>query len=188
MTPFEWGMLIVAVISAAAGGYSAVASGNAQRAAASAAAEQEEENAKIAQQQANQAVDQGEAQKNAIRLKLAEMRAQGRTGYAAGNVALGAGTPVDYESDLDYRTRIDLDTIDTNTNLAAWGYKVQALNHVNSAAASAAQGANAQSAGYWAGASSLLSGASKVASHYVPKTSGNWDRALGQYTASNPTH
>ena len=177
MTGFEIFMVVTAIASALAGGYSAVASGNAQAAAAQAAAEQEAENAKLAQQQANQAVDQGEAQKNAIRLKMAEMRAQGRTGYAAGNVALGAGTPVDYESDLDYRSRIDLDTIDTNTNLAAWGYKVQATNSMNSAAASAAQAANAQSAGYWAGASSLLSGASKVASHYVPKTSGNWTQA-----------
>lgn len=169
MTGFEIFMVVAAIASAVAGGYSAISSGNAANAAAQAAAEQEAENAKIAQQQANQAKDQGDAQKDAIRLKLADMRAQGRTGFAAGNVQLGAGTPSDYEEDLDYRSRIDLDTIDTNTDLAAWGYKVQATNALNNASVSAAQGANAQSAGYWAGASSLLSEASQVGKIYYNK-------------------
>ena len=166
-----WAYAIVMAISAIVSAYSSIQAGNAQAAASQAAADQEAENAKIAQQQANQAVDQGEAQKNAIRLKMAEMRAQGRTGYAAGNVALGAGTPADYEEDLAFRTQIDLNTIDTNTDLAAWGYKVQATSHMNNAAASAAQGQNAQSAGFWAGTSSLLSGASTVAGMYRPSGS-----------------
>lgn len=163
---FEAFMVVTAIMSALVGGYSAIASGNAANAAAQAAADQEAENAKIAQQQANQAVDQGEAQKDAIRLKLANMKAQGKTGFAAGNVLLGSGTPSDYESDIDYQARIDLDTIDTNTDLAVWGHKAQATNALNNASVSAAQGQNAQSAGYWAGASSLLSGARQVGKVY----------------------
>ena len=179
-----WAYAIVMAISAIVSAYSSIQAGNAQAAASQAAADQEAENAKIAQQQANQAVDQGEAQKNAIRLKMAEMRAQGRTGYAAGNVALGAGTPADYEEDLAFRTQIDLNTIDTNTDLAAWGYRVQATNAMNRAEAAAAQGANAQSAGYWAAGKSLLSAASSVAGAYAGGAGGS---SLGSWTQASMT-
>ena len=163
MTPFEWIMIISAIASAAAAGYSAVASGNAQRNAASAAADQEEENAKLASQQAANAVDQGQAQKDALRLKMAEMRASGRTGYAASNVVLGSGSSAEYEGDLADRMQIDLDQIDTNTNLDVWKFKTQQADYLTQASITSSAGNNAQTAGYWNAGSSLLSGASSVA-------------------------
>lgn len=187
---------IFAIVSAISAAFSAVQSiiqGNAARAAAEANADQQAENAKIAQQQANRAREQGEAQKDAIRLKMADMRAKGRTGYAAGNVALGAGSPEEYEADLAFRSQIDLDQIDTNTALEEWGFRTQAVDATNSANALRVQGANAQMSGYAGAAGSLLSGASSVAGKYFLNGTGtsaglNWDRALGAYTKSNPLH
>ena len=160
---------IVTAISAAFSAYQAIAQGNAAAAAAKYNAEQSAENAKIAQQQAASAIDQGEAQKNAVRLKLADMRAQGRTGYAAGNVALGAGSPADYEADLALRTQVDLDTIDTNTAMEAWGLRTQAVDASNQSTLQRMQASNATSAGYMGAAGSLLSGASTVAGAYYTK-------------------
>lgn len=182
---------IVTAISAAFQAYQSYTAGQATAAAAEAAAEQEMENAKIAQAQANSVKDQGEAQKMAVQLKLAEMRAQGRTGYAAGNVALGAGSPMDYEVDLAQRARIDLDTIDYNTDLEAWGHRVQAVNATNQANAYNAQAANARASGTWGAAGSLLAGATSVAGGYYMMGLGggqNWDRALGAFTKSSPIH
>lgn len=155
MTGFEIFMVVTAIASALAGGYSAVASGNAQRAAANAQAEQETENAKLAQQQANAAVDQGEAQKDAVRLKLAQIRAQGRTGYAASNVVLGSGSAAAYEEDIEYRADLDIGQIDANTAMDVWGLRTQGINFTNQASLLQTQGANAQAAGYGQGASSL---------------------------------
>lgn len=164
---------IVSAISAAFQAYQSIASGNAAAAAANYNAEQSAENAKIAQQQANRAVDQGEAQKDAVRLKLAEMRSQGRVGFAAGNVSLGAGSPSDYEADLATRTQLDLDTIDTNTGLEAWGYRTQAIDATNQANVQRAQAANAKSSGFLGAAGSLLSGATSVGGAYYNKGLGS---------------
>ena len=186
MDPFSI-FAIVTAISAAFQAFQSYSQGQAAAAAAEAQAEQEAENAKIAQQQANAAKDQGEAQKDAVRLKMAEMRAQGRVGYAAGNVALGAGTPAEYEVDLAQRAQMDLDTIDTNTNLEAWGHRVQAIDHTNSANALNTQAANSRTAGPWGAAGSLLSGAASVAGGYYLKGAGglggsktNWNNITAQ--------
>jgi hypothetical protein len=163
MGGFEIFMIVSAILSAATAGYSAIAQGNAANAAANAQAAQDEENAKLASQQAANAVDQGQAQKDALRLKMAEMRGQGRTGYAASNVVLGSGSSAEYEGDLADRMQIDLDQIDTNTNLEVWKYKTQQADYLTQASVSNAAGSNAQNAGYWNAGSSLLSGASSVA-------------------------
>lgn len=182
---------IVAAISAAFSAYQSIAQGNAAAAAANFNAEQSAENAKITQQQAAAAINQGEAEKDAVRLKAAQMRAQGRTGYAAGNVALGGGTPEEFEADLSYRSEMDIDTIDTNTAMEAWGLRTQSIDYANQSTLQRMQAANAKSAGYMGAVGSLLSGASSVAGAYAMGGSGggkNWDRALGQYTSSNPTN
>ena len=187
-----WAYAIIMAVSAIVQAYSSISAANAQAAASRAQAMQEEENAKIAEAQANRAVDQGESEKDATRLKMAELRAQARTGYAAGNVALGAGTPADYEVDLAQRAQMDLDTIDTNTALEAWGHRVQAIDHTNNANALNTQAANSRTAGTWGAAGSLLAGAASVAGGYYMKGAGAggkfWDRALGQYTTSTPIH
>ena len=161
-----WAYAIIMAVSAIVQAYSSISAANAQAAASRAQAMQEEENAKIAEAQANRATDQGEAQKDAVRLKLAEMRAQGRTGYAAGNVALGAGTPAEYEVDLAQRAQMDLDTIDTNTSLEAWGFRTNAVSHRNQANILKSEAKNTVKAGYWKAAGSLLSSASSVAGAY----------------------
>lgn len=160
---------IVAAVAAIFSAYSAIAQGNAASAAAKYNADMQTENAKAAQQQAEAAKTDGEAQKTAIQLKLAEMRGQARTGYASGNVALGAGSPVDYEVDLADRAAMDMDTIDYNTDLESWKYKVQASDYRNKSTLLQAEAANAKTAGYRGAVGSLLGGASQVAGAYYIK-------------------
>ena len=176
-----WAYAIIMAVSAIVQAYSSISAANAQAAASRAQAMQEEENAKIAEAQANRAVDQGESEKDATRLKMAELRAQARTGYAAGNVALGAGTPADYEVDLAQRAQMDLDTIDTNTSLEAWGFRTNAVSHRNQANILKSEAKNTVKAGYWKAAGSLLSSASSVAGAYGGGAGGS---SVGGATAS----
>lgn len=160
---------IIAAVAAIFSAYSSIQQGNAQAAAAKYNAEMQAQNARTAEQQAQAAKTQGEAEKTAIQLKLAAMKGSARTGYAASNVALGAGSPVDYEVDLADRANIDMNTIDYNTDLEAWKYRVQATDSRNQSTLSGAKAANAKSAGYMGAVGSLLSGASSVAGAYYTK-------------------
>lgn len=167
-----WAFAIITAVSAIFQAYSSIAQGNAQAAAAKYNAEMQAQNARIAEEQAQAAKTQGEAQKTAIQLKLAAMKGSARTGYAASNVALGAGSPVDYEVDLADRAAMDMDTIDYNTDLDAWKYRVQATDYRNQSTLMEAKASNAKSAGTMGAVGSLLSGASSVAGAYYAKNSG----------------
>lgn len=167
-----WAFAIITAVSAIFSAYSSIQQGKAQAAAAKYNAEMQAENARIAEQQAQAAKTQGEAEKTAIQLKLASMKGSARTGYAASNVALGAGSPVDYEVDLADRANMDMDTIDYNTDLEAWKYRVQATDNRNQGTLLQGQAAAAESAGYRGAVGSLLQGASSVAGAYYMKGAG----------------
>lgn len=159
----------VAAISAVWSAYSSIQQGQAAKKAANYQAAIQERNAQTAEQQARAAKTKAESDKLALRLRLSEDVGKGRTGYAAGNVALGEGSPVDWEADLRDRVDYDLSTIEYNADLEAWGYNEQASNYRSEASLSRLQGKNAEAAGNMGAVGSLLSGASTVAGGYYAK-------------------
>lgn len=161
---------IFTVLSTLASAYSSIQQGRAAQRAAKYQAEVQAQNAQLAEQQARSAKTRAESDKLALRLDAVRKTAQGRAGFAAGNVQLGSGTPVDWETDLREATQYDLDTIDYNADLEAWGYRVQGQNAMAESRLSRLQGRNAATAGWLGAATSLLSGAGSVAGTYYMGT------------------
>ena len=179
-----WAFAILAAVSAVFSAYSSIQQGQAQAAAAKYNADMQAQNARALEEQAQSAKTQGEAEKTAIQLKLAAMKGSARTGYAASNVALGAGSPADYAVDLADRAANDMNTIDYNTDLEAWKYRVQATDARNQSTLMEAKASNAKSAGTMGAFGSLLQGASSVAGAYYVKGAGLTDSFTKQSVSS----
>lgn len=87
-----------------------------------------ESNARIAELQAAQRLDQAAEEKRKLGLQVAQIRGRGRTAFAAGNVRLGSGSVLDWDADLTETAVLDYDTIDYNAALDVWGMENQAAN------------------------------------------------------------
>ena len=160
---------IIMAIAAATTAYSSHQQGQAARKRADYQEEVMEQNQALAAQQARNVQTKAEKEKQDLRLQLSRMKAEGRTGYASSGVSLGSGSHQDWEGDLSERAQLDMDMIDYNADVDAWGFKVQGTNYSNQGRLKALEGSQAERAGNLGAASSLLSGASSVAGAYASK-------------------
>ena len=130
----------VAAVLAVAGG---VQTARAQSAAAEAQAQADEANARIGQQQAEQARQIGnmeeERQMRRVRAAVATQRAT----QAASGLDVNSGTALDLQAETAGFGTADALTIRSNAIRQAWGFEVGAVNDLNSASASRAAGRNA---------------------------------------------
>ncbi|CAB4165354.1 hypothetical protein UFOVP821_42 [uncultured Caudovirales phage] len=115
------------------------------------------ENAKIAEQNAQDALYRGRQQQFALRLKQAQVKGTQRARMAANGVALDSATAVDVQASTDLIAGMDAATMENNARREAYGYRVQATNYQAQMA-----GANPMAAGF----GSLMEGAATVASKW----------------------
>ena len=146
----------VAAVLAVAGG---VQTARAQRAAGEAQAQADEANARIGQQQAEQARQIGnmeeERQMRRVRAAVATQRAT----QAANGLDVNSGTALDLQAETAGFGTADALNLRSNAIRQAWGFEVGAVNDINSASAARAAGSNAATG-------TMLTTASQVAGMY----------------------
>lgn len=117
-------------------------------------------NAVLAEQNAKDALLQGQLEKEQLRSRVSKTRAAGAVGYAAGNVALGSGSPLNWFTALGAQETMDLNTIEENARRKEYGYKMEAAGYRGESMLKEYEGRNAVRAGTMGAVNSLLAGAS----------------------------
>lgn len=93
----------------------------------------EENNAVLAMQQAAEERKIGDQKAHDHLQKVAQLRGQQRASMAGRGLDLSFGAPADILEDTDMMGQIDATRIRDNAGKQAWGYEVQASNHMASA-------------------------------------------------------
>lgn len=149
-----------------------IQSGNAARAAGEAAAQQHEFNAKAAEQQATDALAVGHDQESRFRGQVRGLLGSQRAGYAAQNVDVGVGSPVDVQRDAAHLGELDALQIRSNAQRQAWGFRMEAQDRRLAANVARKGGQAAQTASRYGAAGSILgTGSSLLLARY------GWDRS-----------
>lgn len=121
-------------------------------------------NAKIAEWQAQDALQRGAKTEQRQRLQTAQLKSSQRARLAANGVALDEGSPLSILQDTDYMGEMDARTIQSNAAREAWGYRNQAAGYASDSAMLRSR-SDAESP-LLAGTSSLLTGAGSVAASW----------------------
>jgi len=100
-------------------------------------------NARMVGVQMGQEAKRNELEKTDLLRRAGLQKAQGRTGYAAGNVLLDAGSPVDWEVSHDTMVAEDIGRLDYQTAMNLWGLQTQQTNYRAQANLYEAAGKNA---------------------------------------------
>ena len=140
----------ITVAGTAVNAYGQIRSGNEAK-------ELAEFNAHIADLQAEDAIAMGEEESQRFRTGVRGLIGRQRAGFAAQNIDVGVGSPVDVAADAAFLGELDALTIKTNAGRAAWGYRVQGENFRRG-------GSNAQIASRFGAASSIVEGAGSLLS------------------------
>ena len=146
-------------VVAALGAMSAVGSlvqGYAAKSAANAQAAASEQNAKIADEQARDAVKRGAYDELKLRRQMSILQGQQRSALAASGVEVDTGSSLALQEATRKEGDQDAAVIRFNAEREAWGYGVQATNYRNAASAARAGGKNAMTAGIIGAGTSLL--------------------------------
>lgn len=118
--------------------------------------------AQAAEMRAQDAEFRGRLEKQDRALQVEQLKAAGQTNYAAGNVQLGSGSPLDWEVDVSERQAADDRMTEYNAEVEAWGEKVKAGDSRSQAQLQRMAGTNKRSAAGQASVGTMLSGASKI--------------------------
>lgn len=124
-------------------------------------------NAVAAEYQAEGAIEKGNLEAKQARLRAGQEKGSARTALAANGLDVDFGTAVDLQGDILAAGEQDAQQLKHNAALDAWGFRNQASN-------SRANGTLARTSGNNQAASSLLTGASSVASKW-----GDYKKAKG---------
>jgi hypothetical protein len=109
----------------------AYGSANAQKNAYAYQSQVAAQNAQIANQQASQAIINGQTAEQNVRLQGAQVMGSQRASMAANGVDLGEGSANEALTTTKYMTERDALTTKDNALRQAWGYQVQAVNATN---------------------------------------------------------
>ena len=121
-------------------------------------------NARLSEQQAQQALSSGQKQAQQSMLQTAQLKSTQRAQMAAGGVVLGEGSAAAIEAGTDVIGEIDANTIEANAIQSAWGYRNQSVQYENQARMARANAKGIKPLA--SAATSLLGGATQVASSY----------------------
>jgi hypothetical protein len=135
------------MIGLAAGGTAISAIG--QIKGGNAAKSQGDFNAAVAEQQAQDALARGTQDEERFRQGVRTLIGSQRASFAGQGVDVGTGSAADVQADAAYLGELDANTIRQNAARTAAGFKVQAENYRMG-------GSNAQTAGYFGAASTVL--------------------------------
>ena len=129
-------------------GVSSVLGGNAAKSA-------NDYNARVAEIQAQDALQRGKEDEALYRLGVKSLMGSQTADFAGQNVDVTSGTAVDVRADTAYLGELDAQTIRRNAQREAWGYSVQAQQ-------SRQAGRQAQRSGYFDAAASVLGGSASL--------------------------
>lgn len=127
-------------------------------------------NAQVAEWQAQDALERGQREEQAQRLKAAQLRGSQVASLAARGIAIDEGSPLNLLQDTDYMAELDALTIRDNAAKEAWGYRVQGANY--SADASMLAGRADAESPWFNAFGTALTGAGQVASHWYRPNKG----------------
>lgn len=161
---------ILAVSSLVIGAVGAVQQVNAANAAADATTQQSKENAKIADAQARDTMLAGQIEEDRRRQQTRALLGSQRAAFAANNVDMSTGTPMELLGDTAAIGEEDAMTIRANAARQAWGYQVDANNSRNQGRMAQAAASNNATGTYLTSASSLLSQGSNIYGNYKKST------------------
>jgi len=140
----------------AASAIGTVASGFQQAGQAQFQSEVAENNAILAAQAADQAGLAGEEQASRLRERIRRTVGSARTGLAAGNVVLGAGSARDIEEGIETAGALDLFQLEQNVALQQRGLQFQATSDRAQASQLRRTARNTRRASFLAGAGTLV--------------------------------
>ncbi|WP_017773848.1 hypothetical protein [Paraburkholderia kururiensis] len=161
-----WVSIAATAASTAVGVAGAVQSASAQSSAAGYQAAVAQNNQKIANQNAQYAVQQGQIEEQAKRQQTAQLISQERAGAAAAGIDLNTGSPLREQGDTAKLGEIDALTIRNNAARAAYGYTVQGLDYGSQASLDQSASRAALTGGALNAFGSIIGGASSVSSKW----------------------
>lgn len=153
---------VAGIAGAGVSAYGAIQSGNATKSAANYQAAVAKNNQVVAEQNAEGAIDAGEAKSQATALKGRAVGGQIKANQAGAGINVNEGSAVDVQEAQGEQSQLDVETVLHNADLSAYGYRVQGQNYGAEAVLDKATGTNAQEAGYLKAGGGLLSSASSL--------------------------
>lgn len=118
-------------------------------------------NAQIGETNAQAVLLSGQRAQQNVRLRTAKLKSSQRVAMAANGIDLGSRTAVNVLTSTDVMGEIDANTVEANAIRAAFGYRTQSVNDMNTARLSSAVADGISPLGSATG--SLISNAGKVA-------------------------
>jgi len=150
-------------------GRSAAKAGRLEQEAKNNEADLADYNASVADLQAEDALARGAEEENIYRAQVKTLIGRQRVGFAAGNIDVTSGLPVDVAADIAHTGELDALTIRNNAAREAWGFNVEGEDLRRRAtilrkegSALEAGGRSARSAARLSAASTLATGASSL--------------------------
>ena len=141
--------------------YSSYAQGQAMAQAAAYNAQIAQNRAAMLERQAQDVDRVAGLEKRKLNREYAKVVGKGRTGFAAGNVKLGSGSPLSWEMDVAGAQEEDIITLDYNAELKKWGIRSDAALENQRAGLARLEGKNARRAGNIGAFTTLLGGAAE---------------------------
>jgi hypothetical protein len=170
-------MCTIAAAIGAVGAVGSLMQGQAAKSAAMAQASANEQNARIADEQARDAVRRGAYEELKFRRQAAILQGQQRSMLAASGVEVDTGSPLAIQDASRREADQDAAVIRFDAEREAWAHGVQATNYRNAASAARAEGRNAMTAGLIGAGTGLLSVGGEYAGYMKGKkvpTSSPW--------------
>ncbi|MBB3453883.1 hypothetical protein FHT86_002139 [Rhizobium sp. BK313] len=155
------------IVGAATSAVGSVFGGIASANQANYQAEVAKNNAKIAEQNATQATEAGEAQAQAESEKGAQVAGGIIAAQAANGIDVNSGSAVDVQQSQREESKLDTNTVMHNAELSAYGYRTQSTNYQAQAELDKTQAAEAPIAAAIGATGSFLSNASSISSKWT---------------------
>ncbi len=127
----SYGMAASNTVGAAGSLAGAISSAGAMRAQGEYQRQQYEFNARIAELQAQDAMDRGDKEASHIRKKGNQIQGAQRAALAAQGIDISSGSALDVQVDTDSAIRQDMIQTRNNAWREAWGFRAQALGYQN---------------------------------------------------------
>lgn len=138
-------------------------------------------NAEMEERARRDAISRGETSQMQHYRKLAQAMGEARVKNSAAGLDVSFGSAASLEQDIEMIGYEDSAAIAENTHKEIQGYDINAANYRSEGKAARMRGNAARTAGYFNAASTLLGGASQIASYNAPKaktktksTSSSW--------------
>jgi hypothetical protein len=163
-------MCTIAAAIGAVGAVGSLMQGQAAKSAANAQAAANETNARLADEQARDAVRRGAYDELKFRRQMSILQGEQRSALAASGVEVDTGSPLALQEASRKEGDQDAAVIRFNAEREAWGHSVQAVNYRNAASAARASGHNAMTAGVIGAGTGLLNVAGEYSTYMKGKS------------------